>query len=564
VTVVPVLWLPPGNQWDQSVLRDLLGGHLTPPGYEFQHYEVNATAPNVASAVVVVPGRYDDAEDQLIDVLSRLDHALVIVTGDEESSIEWEAVEVSVATECRWWFMTPDPAKDYPDGAHFLGSGYAPHLRDLLRPWDPNDEWCSVGSDVFYSGQVNHDGRRSCVDALDAYRDSLIERPDPVPVVEVLRSPGFTQGLSHDQYAAHLVTTHVAPAPGGQHTPDSFRLHEALEAGRVPIADGDPDYWAMVFGWPVPFPVLEDWTKVGKYIDDALDGWQAKANECSAWWQLHKRRMGTWLADDLTALGMPPTDEPAITVLIPTSPIEAHPSTEIIEETIASVRFWHPAAEILLMIDGVRPEQEEFRERYEEYVRRILWRCNFTWQRVTPVRFAEHTHQAAMTRRALELVRTPLVLFVEHDTPIVIDEPIPWGLIHESVLYGDLNVVRLFHEGVRQPDHRHLELDETPQDFAGHYGGLPIVRTMQWSQRPHVASVAFYRELIARHFSPDARTMIEDVLHGKAEEAWLRDGVMAWHQWRIGIYAPDTGNIKRSYHLDGRGAASKFEETFRC
>jgi hypothetical protein len=33
---------------------------------------------------------------------------------------------------------------------------------------------------------------------------------------------------------------------------------------------------------------------------------------------------------------------------------------------------------------------------------------------------------------------------------------------------------------------------------------------------------------------------------------------MGWYNWRLWIYTPE-GNIKRSYHLDGRGGDPKFE-----
>lgn len=549
---IPVLSLPPFDQWDQSLLRDLLGGHLTPPGCEFVHYKGAFATTYADTAVILIPGRYDGAEAGLATVVEQIGAALVIVTGDEESTFDWRAID---HPKLRWWFMTPDPAKEYPAGARFLGSGYPPWLRDELRKAPEGRFW-----DWSYAGQVNHRRRSELTDTLEDVDQFGLLAP----------SAGFTKGLPHDEYARLLATTKVVPAPSGKYTPDSFRLHEALEAGCVPIADGatpagpQPDYWPMVFPQAVPFQVLEgQWTSVGKYLSEALDGWQAKANRCFAWWQLHKRTMGTWLADDLAWLGIR-GGHSWLTVLIPTSPIEGHPSTEILEETIASVRFHHPDAEIILMIDGVRPEQEHLRSRYEEYVARVLWRCNFEWQRIVPLRFDEHTHQAAMTRRALELVRTPQVLFVEHDTPLVTDWPIDWWELRVLVGRGHLNVVRLFHEAVRQADHRHLELDDEPVEFGDGWldpDSVPIVRTMQWSQRPHLASTAFYRDLIDRHFTEGARTMIEDVVHGKAEEAWRRDGEMAWHQWRIGIYAPE-GNYKRSYHLDGRGEASKFEGSF--
>jgi hypothetical protein len=52
--------------------------------------------------------------------------------------------------------------------------------------------------------------------------------------------------------------------------------------------------------------------------------------------------------------------------------------------------------------------------------------------------------------------------------------------------------------------------------------------------------------------------MIEDVVHGLVIEDCRRDAVMGWYAWRLWIYTPE-GNIKRSYHLDGRGSDLKYD-----
>ena len=42
-----------------------------------------------------------------------------------------------------------------------------------------------------------------------------------------------------------------------------------------------------------------------------------------------------------------------VTVLIPVSPIPSHPSTEVLDVTIDSIRTRLPDAEIIIMFDGV-------------------------------------------------------------------------------------------------------------------------------------------------------------------------------------------------------------------
>ena len=57
-----------------------------------------------------------------------------------------------------------------------------------------------------------------------------------------------------------------------------------------------------------------------------------------------------------------------ITVVIPTSPIPSHPSTAIIDETIASVRKQLPDSRIIVTADGVRAEQVGMANNYFEYL----------------------------------------------------------------------------------------------------------------------------------------------------------------------------------------------------
>ena len=60
---------------------------------------------------------------------------------------------------------------------------------------------------------------------------------------------------------------------------------------------------------------------------------------------------------------------------------------------------------------------------------------------------------------------------------------------------------------------------------------------------------------IGRH--PRERTMIEDRLYQAAENDWFDNGPPSWDRWRLAIYAPP-GDMKRSTHLDSRGAEPKW------
>lgn len=241
-------------------------------------------------------------------------------------------------------------------------------------------------------------------------------------------------------------------------------------------------------------------------------------------------------------------NETVITAVVPVSPIKSHPDTAILTETLDSIRRQLPAAEIVLTFDGVRAEQADRRPDYEEHIRRALWLADHHYGNIVPFVWNEHLHQVGMLRRVLDLIETPLLLFVEQDTPLT-DDLIDWSACIKMLDSGEANMVRFSHEAAIHPEHAHMM-----HGLEGQF-----MRTSQFSARPHLASVAYYRRMLASHFTPDAKCFTEDVMHGIVDEAFNLDGMAGWAQHRIWVFHPDTGNIKRSYHTDGRAGEAKYD-----
>jgi len=547
--MIDVLWLSLHDDIrargyaDQCLLEELMAGTLwRAPGHPtFRHHEggFDALPADAPGAVVVIPARWhvQDA-DRIATWLYRLGWALVILTGDEEGVFPRHKL---ANVQMRRWVQTP-VAGSVTGTDRPLGDGWAWSYREHL-PADPLDKPLNW----FFAGQISHRSRQELAGALSRRR-----RGDG----RVIETAGFMEGVDIAEYAAGMVAAKVAPCPAGPQTPDTFRLFEALEAGCIPIVES-PEYWQTLFGDEHPLPVLRSWTDIDQAIDELVREWPANANRIFAWWQHHKRELAYALRDDLVSVRQTDDSEPTvddrITVLIPTSPIPSHPDTSVIEQTVASVRERLPRAEILVMVDGVRAEQEGRRADYAEYTRRLLWLANNRWRNVLPVLHDEHLHQAEMTRRVLDLVRTPAILFVEHDTPLF-GEQLPWQSLLDGLQEGTCNLIRLHHEASILEPHRHLVLDAEPHDVAG----APLLRTVQWSQRPHLARTDFYRDMLTRFFGREARTMIEDSMYGVLVTHWQEYGYEGWERFRTWIYAP-SGDMKRSTHLDGREGESKYE-----
>lgn len=542
--------------WDQQLLNRLLTG----PAWRHEVY-LDEHGPEIPpelggeGAVVIVPARFHTAYEVSVMIAS-LPWCVLVLTSDEESTFEHSAVN---HPNMRMWVMTPRPGMHEP-GPRYLGEGCA--SVDELAELNPHDEQLTPRPiDVQFAGQVTHERRHQMWDALS-------EALGPVARWTTSRTAteGFTQGMPRDEYLRELADSRVVLAPSGPATPDSFRAYEAIEAGAVPIADGlcpgypERGYWDLVYPEGVPFPVVHDWAdELAKTVEYVLGDWQRISNRCQAWWLERKRRLYDQLVQDVlevSSLSDPRHEQ--ITALIPTSPTSGGRAEAYhrLHTTVQSVRDRLPEAEIIIMCDGVRPEQEHLRGEYEAYVGRVMWACQHEWTGVLPLISDHHAHQANMTRLALEQVRTSCVLFVEHDMPLVGE--IPFDAITMLVRSGAANVVRLGQDRERE-QYRDLMLDQIP--FGLNVMGVPVVRTVQWSQRPHIASTGFYRQMLGSYFGTQSRTMIEDVMHGVVQNAWHRHGQAGWEQYRVVMYAPG-GDEARSRHIDGRGEDPKFDMVY--
>lgn len=556
---------PNKGYWDTGFIERIFDSKVWQPvGIDgFTIHDDFATLPSEATgAVVCIPARYHiSAEDvkAINEDIAALDWVIMILSSDEET---WFPLDQLKHPNMKVWATTPHPELHKNiDG--LLGEFMQYGAHDMLRA---SGDGTDRPLDYFFSGQITHERRQLAAKAMismQKYRDDIHG--------EQIFTEGFTQGIPPKDYYDKLAHAKTAPAPSGAVTPSSFRVFEALEAGTIPIADnvspqpGYPKgYWQFLFGGE-HFPILTNYDQLEGYTKDQLDDYPHGANKIFAWWQGYKRDLVYKFADQLKELGAPLGGSDSlrdkVTVLVVTSPIESHPSTAIIDETIATIRHHLPDCEIIIGIDGIRLEQEHYRERYEAYKQALLWRCNYEYGgNVLPVVFEEHMHQIGMTKHMLELVRTPTILFMEHDTPLCIDKEFKfeWPEMVDTLTNGELHVIRFHFEGQIPAEHRQLMLDEHPIDI----GGVKYIRTRQWSQRPHLANASFYRLILEKNFSPEARTMIEDVMHGVVDDAVIRDGIMGWYIYRVAIYAPDESNLKRSYNLDGRKADPKYEMVF--
>jgi hypothetical protein len=196
------------------------------------------------------------------------------------------------------------------------------------------------------------------------------------------------------------------------------------------------------------------------------------------------------------------------------------------------------------MLDGVREEQKDREADYLEYIKRLVGLSVFKWKNISLVPFEEFTHQANMTMKTLELVNSPYILYLEHDTPIL-ERPIDWEMLKDAILSGATNHIRLHYDESIHPDHEYM--------MRG-YLTSKLIRTIQFHNRPYIANAGWLKKLLAANFTEQSRSFIEDVVYSPVS-------CSEWSEYRLTVYDPDgTGQkMKRSSHTCGRGEDPKFE-----
>lgn len=539
--IVPVVWRNYATKpvtccrgfWDMTMLEDLFADKLWQPlgGHLYVHHD--EFPDGIDGAIVVLPASHEVAYwADLNRDIAKLKWVIVVLSSDEDGAFPYESIS---HPNMRVWVMYPRIGRH--DKAVPLVVGYTPAVNFLK---DFKDERTHKPLDWFFSGQITHTRRNECVAGLKG-----------VPKGALIETPGFSQGLGQRDYIQQMAAAKIAPCPSGPCSQDTFRVWEALEAGCLPIVDDKPSnrnypagYWKRVTG-KVPFPVLDSWEQAPAVIAQLLADWPANTNRTGSWWASFKRDMVYRMRDDVCELSGTPSKNAGITVVIPTSPIPSHPDTRFIEEAIQSVRYHLPTAEIIIMMDGVRPSMEHRRAQYEEYKRRLIMKCQ-EWTNVLPVVFTEHKQQSGMLREVIEkYVKTPLLFFVEHDA-VLTQDYIDWNAISKSILSGEVNMVRLYYYDHIHPEHAYL------MRGALNSNGIPFIKTVQYSQWPNIASTEFYRGILSRYFpgpahvdglTPSGDGMIETVMYGPVVNK-------EWDEFKIVIYNPDPA--KRFIHRNGR------------
>lgn len=224
--------------------------------------------------------------------------------------------------------------------------------------------------------------------------------------------------------------------------------------------------------------------------------------------------------------------EDTLLVVMTTSPIPSHPSTQIIDIAIDSIRYHLPDVPILILADGVREEQIAMTDSYRQYLVALKAqnRPNVAiWESDT------FRHQAGMMREVFPSISAPLILWIEHDF-MLFPRPIPWDGIVATLLEKKISYIRFLHEGeLRKPYHERGEI-------ISH--GVPLILTMEFTSLPFIAHRDLFEFIIPRYETGRIHLECNEVVG-----LFHKDGLNEW-KWKLAQYnPPDKG---RYHSLDGR------------
>lgn len=549
--MIDVVWLKP-RPLDHFMLMDIFANVNWNPVGNLDYNIIDTFEEATQDGVVaIIPGASQDAEE-INEKLKLYKWVLLIIVSDEENLFELDKIG---HPNLILWVQTPRANVQYKN-ARVFGVGYA-FSRQFVHKY--KKQYSEKSEDVFISGQNTHKRRRTIFKKLHTYAEENQDKN-----VQIFETEGFTQGMKSPEYYKHIANAKVVPCPSGVVSPDSFRLYEALEFGAIPIADDiSPDidydstgYWNKVLP-NAPFPTLKN-NKIASLIDKALNNFPQYSNDVFSWWIKQKRQFSYDLIDDIRSIADKPahvtTLKDKMTVIIPVSPWKSHPDTSILETTIASARSHFPDSEIIITFDGVRKEQEDRFDDYQEFVKRMLWKINVEYDNILPLVFKKHAHQVKMMREALKYVRTQSVIYIEGDSPLYEDRPIDWNTITDLIAQDNANIIRLYNKEAIPVEHEYLMYPE--ENWLSVHNDDVYVATSQWSQQPHIVRADTYREIIDKYFTEKSICFIEDKFYynivGESKAG-------LWNRWKMFIYIPEDKK-PRSYHLDGRSGGDKYDD----
>jgi hypothetical protein len=403
-----------------------------------------------------------------------------------------------------------------------------------------------------------------------------------------MQTPYFYDGMTRDEYLNIFLKSKIIISPCGACNVDCFRNYEALECMCIPVSrniindvniknKNKHNYWKEnMYDLNLCFTV-NDWNDTGpidRLLNDELYYYKTFNSLYSNWCKykiLTHNKMFTNLnfsnrSDSIDTIYS------KLSIVITSSIIPDHPDTSTIEKVLDSLQNYDELSRcnIFILCDGLSEKFKENQElKYEKYKYNLILLTKKYKNRIIPIFYDEHLHQAGCVKDGLKYIRTPLVLLMEHDCMLIrqIDVKSIVSTMLKREKECNIKQVNLYISGSVYVNEKispsfgingELLIDKDPF----YIDNVPLIRTKLYSVRPHFVFTDHLRYIVSNL----SREYIEDKTYGSVIKDFNKNHDEALRRWGIFIYHPlypgDFGypgeglyknsDIRRHEHLDGR------------
>lgn len=257
-----------------------------------------------------------------------------------------------------------------------------------------------------------------------------------------------------------------------------------------------------------------------------------------------------------------------LTVLLVTSPIVSHPSTELLDKVVSSFQLVTDlnSCKLIILADGVkcgkfRPKRgsvtSEMLSNYSSYLDKIDEKIrsadeNSLWSRTSLVRMTEHLGFGHVVYHGLRMCQTEYVMVVQHDHPFSFSfsiSPVISFLDSGQAVYVTLPISTVWRHVNRAASLYQMDLRRKTVQFQD----AQFVPILFWYDGTHIVRTKTYKELVFEgEQSLPLGHFIEDTFSQWVMKL-LREDYEKWHKiFSMFAYKPRQEEEALIYHLDGR------------
>ena len=273
-----------------------------------------------------------------------------------------------------------------------------------------------------------------------------------------------------------------------------------------------------------------------------------------------------------------------LTVILVTSPIASHPSTELLEKVVASFE-WVPGllgCRMLLVADRIRTQvkagdkfstkrgqvsphmaaaYDQYLDRLEQLVATATAECDSStiWANTEVIRLEKHCGFGHAVLRGLQAATTEYVMVVQHDHPFIASQvQVQLTSVLDFMTMHGANYVSLPMSSVWRHVNKCAWNKSTLIDLrakaVGWGAAASFVPILFWYDGTHVARRSEYIRLVFEGTDPvPLGQFIEDTFGGRAMGLLVEDYAKWFPVFSMWVFQPDkTKEEALIYHLDGR------------